>query len=172
MKILGIVGSKNGYILIEALKVVLENINNTYPNIDTVIRRLGDYYLPYADGTQYDLPIIEEIIEADALIIGTPIYQASIPGILKNLFDLLPQDTFKDKIIGIVANGGSSMHYLVPEYQLKPILNYMNGHIIQKYVYIEGSKIDSYGDINDIQILERLKNLSSEIMEQLKRRYT
>jgi FMN reductase len=34
--------------------------------------------------------VLEKIMEADAYIIGTPVFQASIPGTLKNLFDLLP----------------------------------------------------------------------------------
>ena len=57
--------------------------------------------------------------------IGFPIFQASIPGSLKNVFDLLPVNAFHDKVIGLVATAGSSKHYLIPEMHLKPILSYM-----------------------------------------------
>ena len=36
--------------------------------------------------------VAEVIMAADALIIGTPVFHASIPATLKNVFDLLPQN--------------------------------------------------------------------------------
>jgi FMN reductase len=68
--------------------------------------------------------VTKKIMEADAIVIGTPIFQASIPATLKNIFDLLPVNAFRDKVVSVLVTAGSSKHYLVPEQQLKPkILN-------------------------------------------------
>jgi len=76
-------------------------------------------------------------MEADALIIGTPIFQASIPATLKNIFDLLPVNAFRDKVVSMLVTAGSPKHYLIAEQQLKPILAYMKAHIVPTYVFIE-----------------------------------
>jgi len=118
----------------------------------------------YSPTTRYAIQTIEY---ANGIIIVTPIYQASIPGTLKNLFDILPKDAFKDKLIGIVAIAGSSKHYLVPEYQLKPILDYMGAILIQKYVYIEESYINQEGIIDNKEINHRLNILCDEMLEHM-----
>lgn len=76
-------------------------------------------------------------MEADAIIIGTPIFQASIPATLKNIFDLLPKKAFRDKVVSMLVTAGSPKHYLIVEQQLKPILSYMKGQVVQTFVFIE-----------------------------------
>jgi FMN reductase len=66
-------------------------------------------------------------MDADAIIIGTPIFQASIPAALKNVFDLLPTSAFLDKVVGVIATAGSSKHYLIPAQHLLPILTLHEG---------------------------------------------
>ncbi len=98
-------------------------------------------------------------MEADAIIIGTPIFQASIPATLKNnIFDLLPISAFRDKVVSILVTAGSAKHYLIPEQQLKPILSYMKAQIVQTYVFIEEKDFYRKEIINDDVILriERL----------------
>lgn len=89
---------------------------------------LADYDIQFSDGRNfldYDGDtgyVTKTIMDADTIVIGTPIFQASIPGTLKNVLDLLPQDGFRDKTVSILATAGSSKHFLIPEQQLKPIL--------------------------------------------------
>ena len=95
-------------------------------------------------------------MEADAIIIGTPVFQASIPATLKNIFDLLPQNAFRDKVVSIVVTAGSAKHYLIVEQQLKPILAYMKAQIVQTYVFIEEK--DFYRkEITDDDVLFRIE---------------
>ena len=137
---------------------------------DEVYREFNYTDLPFADGRvllDYDLKtqeLINKIIDADGLVIGTPIFQASIPGALKNLFDLMPQDTLINKTVGIVATAGSEKHYLVPEQMLLPILNYMKANVINKYVYITPDSFDG-NKINDDGISLRLEALSKRMID-------
>lgn len=125
---------------------------------------LKDYDFPFSDGRNYldyggtTSEALKKIMEADVVIIGTPIFQASIPGTLKNLFDLLPADGFRDKTVGMVVTAGSLRHYLVAEQQLKPILSYMKANIVQSYVYITDLDFSEEGIKSD-DILLRLDKL-------------
>ena len=102
-------------------------------------------------------------MQADIIFIGFPIFQASIPGTLKNVFDLLPVNAFRDKVIGIIATAGSPKHYLIPETQLKPILGYMKAHIIQTYVFIEERDFSQGTIVND-DILFRIEELATSTL--------
>ena len=56
---------------------------------------------------------------------------------MKNIFDLLPVNALRDKVVSILVTAGSSKHYLIAEQQLKPILFYMKAQVVQTYVFIE-----------------------------------
>lgn len=143
MKIVGLSGSNIGSKTRTAIDYTMNVFQNKYPDIAVTVIDLADYDIQFSDGrdfrayegdTKY---VAETIMEADAIIIGTPIFQASIPATLKNIFDLLPANAFRDKIASIIVTAGSSKHYLVAEQQLKPILAYMKAQIVQTYVFVE-----------------------------------
>src|SRR5690606_37860913 len=98
------------------------------------------------------------IIEADAYIIGTPVYRGSMTGALKNLFDLIPNDSLKGKVIGFIATGGTYHHYLAIEHQLNPIASYFRAHLVPGGVYAHNDHYEN-GLIVDDDILRRLKEL-------------
>lgn len=115
----------------------------------------GRNYLDYSGDT---LEVASAIMESDVIMFGAPIFQASIPAALKNLFDLLPVRAFDRKVIGLIITGGSPRHYLVPETQIKPIIHYMHGVIIPKYVYAIDTDFNTDGTVND-EIELRLQTL-------------
>lgn len=169
MKIIGISGSIVGSKTRIAVQQALNNITEKHPDFDVELIDLGDYKLEFSDGRSYmdytgdTKVVLEKIMAADAYIIGTPVFQASIPGTLKNLFDLLPVNGFKDKVIGIVVTAGSSKHYLVAEQQLKPILSYMRAVVVPKYVFIEEKQYDRKVIVDD-DIIFRLNRLANELV--------
>lgn len=163
MKVIGVVGSVFG----SKTKIALEALKFS-SNVDYEIIDLANYTLPFADGrvlNEYNedvINIVNKLMEADAIVIGSPIYQASIPGSLKNLFDLLPVNAIHDKVVGIITNSGSNNHYLVAQYQLIPILDYLKADVINKYVFITQEDYSSTSIIND-GIHLRLEALVNEI---------
>lgn len=132
--------------------------------IDTHIIDLAEVEMVFSDGRNYTEytgdtgRIAREIMEADALIIGTPVFQASIPAALKNVFDVLPTNAFRDKVVGTFATAGSAKHYLVLAQQLQPILTYMKAQVVQPYVFVEGADI-LRGEIINHDVLQRLDRL-------------
>lgn len=164
MKIVALSGSIVGTQTKTAINYAIESLKNKYPDSNVTLIDLSQYdiqfsdgrnYLEYEDDTKY---VAQTIMDADAVIIGTPIFQASIPATLKNIFDLLPERAFEDKVVSIIVTAGSSKHFLVAEQHLKPILTYMKAQLVQSYVFIEEKDFYRKEIIND-DILFRIDRL-------------
>ena len=155
MKIVGISGSIVGSKTKIAMNYVAKEITEKYPDAEFTLLDLAEYQIQFSDGRNYldyegDTGFVTQaIMEADAIVIGTPIFQASIPATLKNIFDLLPVNAFRDKVVSMFVTAGSAKHYLVIEQQLKPIISYMKGQIVQSYVFIEEKDFHQKEIVND-----------------------
>lgn len=76
--------------------------------------------------------------EADAVMIGTPVYKAAYSGLLKSLLDLLPQYALAGKTVLPLATGGSTAHVLAIDYALRPVLSSMGAqHIVQGWFVLD-----------------------------------
>ncbi len=154
MKIVALSGSVVGSKTRTIMNEVVRHIHAYDEATDVTLIDLAEQNIHYSDGRQFiDYTgdtgyVARTIMDADALIIGTPIFQASIPGALKNVFDLLPVNAFENKIVSIVVTAGSSKHYLVAEQQLKPILSYMKAQLVQTIV-LQKKEISSKQLVND-----------------------
>ncbi|MFJ5624017.1 NADPH-dependent FMN reductase [Peribacillus loiseleuriae] len=164
MKIVGISGSNVGSKTRTAMDYTLKLANEKYPDAEITLLDLAEYEMVFSDGRNYweyegdTKYVTETIMAADAIIIGSPVFQASIPATLKNIFDLLPVNAFRDKVVSMLVTAGTAKHYLMVEQQVKPILAYMKAHIVQTYVFIEEKDFHRKQIIND-DILFRMERL-------------
>jgi len=170
MKILGISGSLSRQSKTElVVRKTLQFIAEGNELVQTDLISLADENLVFCDGRNPDLyeddtrTVLDKIANADAYIVGSPIYRGTYSGAFKNLFDLIPNDTLKGKVIGIVATGGSDHHYLAIEHQFKPLFGYFNAYTIPGGVYANNQHF-SKGEFTEPEILSRLKKLSREIL--------
>lgn len=143
MKIVILSGSKVGSKTRTAMDYTEKEVEKQYPDSEITFIDLADYDVEFSDGRNYmeyegDTQFVaKSLMDADTIIVGTPIFQASIPGVLKNVFDLLPEGAFRDKVVSVLVTAGSPKHYLIPNQQLIPILSYMKAEVVQTYVFIE-----------------------------------
>lgn len=157
-----IIGSKTGAVLDTVETYVRET------NEDFAIERmdLASYEHQFVDGRpseQYNedmKKLVKKFEEADGYIIATPIFQGSIPGVLKNAFDMLHPHAMRYKPVSIVANGGTYQHHLVVENQLKPILDYFRCLVTPNYVYTHSGHFDQDNRIIDEDVHNRLRELA------------
>lgn len=70
------------------------------------------------------LSALHAIEQADLLIVGTPVYRGSMPGLFKHLFDLVDTPALAGKPVLLAATGGSTRHALVIDHQLRPLFNF------------------------------------------------
>lgn len=87
---------------------------------------------------------IEQLAEAQGIIVATPVYKASFAGALKTLLDLLPERALEKKVVLPLATGGSVAHLLAVDYALKPVLNALKAQEILHGVYADDSQVLDY----------------------------
>ncbi|MCY4641235.1 MAG: NAD(P)H-dependent oxidoreductase [Gammaproteobacteria bacterium] len=168
MKLLGISGGLSRKTLI-AIEKTLDFAKHYDPSIDVESASLNDFDIQFCDArdpAKYEGDsklIIDKIIEADALLIGTPMYRGTYTGLLKNMFDLIPNDALLGKPVGMIATGGSDHHYLALEHEIKPLLGFFYVHVIPGHVYANNSHY-SDADLVDEDILEQLDQLGRAIV--------
>jgi len=164
MNIAVIAGSTVGTKTRIAADYTVKKVREQYPDAIITLLDLAEYQMVFSDGRNYfdyegdTKYVTETIMAADAIMIGTPTFQASIPASLKNVFDLLPVNAFRDKVVSVIMTAGTSKHYLIVEQQLKPILSYMKAQIVQSYVFIEEKDFYRKEIIND-DVLFRIERL-------------
>lgn len=84
--------------------------------------------------------ILDEIEEADALIVGSPVYKGAYTGLFKHLFDFVDPAALANKPVAIVATGGGHRHALVVEHAFRPLFGFFNALAVPTAVY--GSDAD------------------------------
>lgn len=88
--------------------------------------------------------VIDDIVSADALIIGSPTYKGSYPGLFKHLIDLIDPHELRAKPIIITATGGGDRHALMVEHQLRPLFGFFMSHTLPTAVYASDRDFTDY----------------------------
>ncbi|MEY9780050.1 FMN reductase [Sinorhizobium fredii] len=79
--------------------------------------------------------IIDALETADVLVVGSPVYRASYTGALKHLFDLVDYRALTGRPVLLAATGGSPLHALMIEHQLRPLFGFFNALSIPTSIY-------------------------------------
>lgn len=134
------------------------------------LRELPAEALLLADAQQAQIrETLQQVAQARAIVLATPIYKAAYSGLLKVFLDLLPQDGLRGKTILPLATGGSLAHLLALDYALKPVLSALGARDILDAVYATDAhlpRVDgAYG--LDAGIGRRFSEASQELHERL-----
>ncbi|MGO4498874.1 NADPH-dependent FMN reductase [Paenibacillus sp. 2RAB27] len=170
MKLLGISGTIIGAKTSIVVQKALDEVKRQNPDIEVELLDMRDYKVSFVDGRALSAyeddtqKVIDMITSADFYIIGTPIFQGSITGVLKNLFDHIPPQVLRNKVMGFAATGGTYQHFLVIENHLKPIAGYFRAYVAPGYVYANNDHFNKQNEIVDADVLERIANLAQEVV--------
>lgn len=170
MKLLGISGTIIGAKTSIVVQKVLEEVKKHHPNVEIELLDLREYDVQFCDGrnpatyTGDTKKVLDIIQSADFYIIGTPIFQGSLSGPLKNLFDLINPKDLRNKVMGFVATGGTYQHYLVIENQLKPIAGFFRAFVAPGYVYVNNDHFNKDNEIIEQEVLNRITDLAKEVV--------
>lgn len=80
--------------------------------------------------------IVDRIVQAKALVIASPVYKGSYPGLFKHLFDLIDPLWLAGKPILLAATGGGEKHALIIEHQLRPLFAFFEAQTLATGVYV------------------------------------
>jgi FMN reductase len=149
--------------LVEALGAELERLRRidltVYDLIDAgpgLGVTLRDDLSPAAAG------LIEAIEGADALIVGTPVYQGGYAGLFKHVFDFVDPARMAGMPVALTATGGGLRHALVVEHGLRPLFGFFAAHVAPTSVYA-GSDDLVDGRIVDETVAARLNAAATEL---------
>jgi len=111
----------------------------------------------------------EKIRAADALLVVTPEYNYSMPGVLKNAIDWAsrpPDQPFNDKPAAIMGASGSLLGTVRAQYDLRRSCVFLNMHLVNKpevMITQAHNKFDASGRLMD----ETMRKLIAELLVNL-----
>jgi chromate reductase len=114
----------------------------------------------------------ERIESADAILIATPEYNHSYPGILKNAIDWgsrpYGQNSFNGKPVAVISASPGTFGGVGAQDQLKQVLLALNMHLVSQPAVIVTSahdKIDSDGNLTDSITTQFFTQLLANLVE-------
>lgn len=165
MKVLGISGSLRSKSFNSALLRVAASV--APDGIDVDIADIHDIPLydedVYATGFPASVDHLRERIRAaDALLIATPEYNYSIPGVLKNAIDWAsrpPEQPFDGKPVALIGASAGAAGTARAQYHLRQVFVFLNGHIINRpelMIPAAHNVFDEDGNLPDDSLRERI----------------
>ncbi|MBO0715699.1 MAG: NAD(P)H-dependent oxidoreductase [Acidimicrobiales bacterium] len=80
--------------------------------------------------------------EADLLVVATPVYRASYPGMFKHFFDLVGPYALANKPVLLAATGGGEHHALVLEHALRPLFGFFQALTVPVAIFASAGDFD------------------------------
>ena len=117
----------------------------------------------------------EQIRSADALVIATPEYNYSMPGVLKNAIDWIsrpPSQPFDGKPIALIGATPGGLGTSRAQYHLRQMFIYLNGELLNRpEVFISGApnKFDAQGKLTDAATADNLGKMLVALAERARR---
>ncbi len=104
--------------------------------------------------------VVEAIEGADALVVTTPVYKGSYPGLFKHLIDFIDPEALAGKPVLLGATGGGQRHALVVEHQLRPLFGFFSAEVAAYAIYAADEEFVNYVPAAD-KLLERIERAAT-----------
>lgn len=113
--------------------------------------------------------ILDEVQLADALVVVTPVFNASYSGLFKSFFDLVDATALDGKPLVLGATGGSERHSLVLEHAMRPLFSYLKAQPVGTAVYAATADWGT-SDETANQLRGRIARAADELVTQVRLR--
>jgi NAD(P)H-dependent FMN reductase len=129
----------------------------------------------YAEKPKAFQPFADAILQATGLVVVTPEYNGSLPGVLKYFIDMLQfPESFERKPVCFVGLAAGQWGALRPVEQLQQIFSYRNAHVYPERVFFPNIRelLDDSGRLQKPELVERLRLQAAgfvDFVERLKR---
>ncbi len=126
----------------------------------------------YAEKPASFKPFADGVLASSGLVIVTPEYNGSMPGVLKYFIDMLKfPESFERRPVCFVGLSAGMWGALRPIEQLQQIFAYRNAYLYPERVFMPGINglLDEGGQFNDPDILKRLKSQADNFIDFVER---
>ncbi len=147
---------------------VAKNVEDLYSALGVPLQVLDLANLPaeifspasYAQKPASFAPFNQGVLQAEGLIVVTPEYNGSVPGVLKYFIDMLKfPESFEKRPVCFVGVAAGIWGALRPVEQLQLIFGYRNALLYPERVFLPGvgDLLGDDGRLTDPEILKRLR---------------
>jgi FMN reductase len=138
----------------QQVRLDIYDLSDAGPGLGAALQR-KDLTLPAAR-------IIDAIEQADALIIGTPVYKGAYTGLFKHAFDLVDPRALVGKPVLLTATGGGTRHALVVEHALRPLFGFFEALTVPTAVYASDADFVD-GQLAEAGVLARVNTAAQQL---------
>ncbi|WP_237693103.1 CE1759 family FMN reductase [Rothia nasimurium] len=103
---------------------------------------------------------LDQVRDADALIVVTPVFKASYSGLFKSFWDLVEDGSLAGKPVLIAATGGTARHSLMLETAMRPLFSYLKATVAPSGVF---AATDDFG--SDTNLAPRIAKAAAEFAQ-------
>jgi FMN reductase len=89
---------------------------------------------------------VRRLAEADALVVVTPVFNASYSGLFKSFFDVLDDGILEGKPVLVAATAGTARHSLVLDFAMRPLFAHLRTDVVPTGVFAASSDFGSGSD--------------------------
>ncbi len=126
----------------------------------------------YAEKPASFAPFSDAVLNSSGLIVVTPEYNGSVPGVLKYFIDMLKfPESFERRPVCFVGLGAGIWGALRPVEQLQAIFGYRNAFLYPERVFLPriNDLLGEDGKFADADIVERLKSQAAGFIDFVER---
>jgi FMN reductase len=138
----------------QQVRLDIYDLSDAGPGLGAALQR-KDLTLPAAR-------IIDAIEQADALVVGTPVYKGAYTGLFKHVFDLVDPRALVGKPVLLTATGGGTRHALVVEHALRPLFGFFEALTVPTAVYASDADFID-GQLAEAGVLERVSTAAQQL---------
>jgi NAD(P)H-dependent FMN reductase len=155
-------------------------VEEIYREVDVPLRVLDLAELPpevfhpsaYAEKPKSFQVFSDAVLAAEGLVLVTPEYNGSVPGILKYFIDMLKfPESFDQRPVCFIGLGAGMWGALRPVEQLQMIFGYRNAFLYPDRVFLPkiGELLDDSGRLRDPDLIKRLRQQAVGFIEFVER---
>ncbi|MDP3981392.1 MAG: NAD(P)H-dependent oxidoreductase [Chlamydiota bacterium] len=151
-------------IVLKAAEEKLKEKQISYTLLD-----LRDIELEFCDGKEmeeYNQQLqnsYQEILDADAVIIGMPVYCYSLSGVLKNFIDIT-SEAFEAKKIGIIENSSGIRSYMSASHLSHILFFESDAMTISPIIHTSKEDFDENLNLKNKRVFEKLEEMIENLI--------
>ncbi|MGQ4556413.1 NAD(P)H-dependent oxidoreductase [Halobellus sp. GM3] len=113
--------------------------------------------------------LLGTVRDAEAVVIGSPVYHGSYSSTFRNFHDYCSKDEYRNTAVGLVATAGGGSYGPALEH-LRSTVRGVHGHTVPEQVGIRGASDAFDGEtLTDADIRRRLGGLAGAVVDEARR---